>query len=176
MAVSNSIAWVRTFAEVVLSVLIIGSGIWLASKQDIECVRFLPWLLIAIGVILLLVSGFVGALWGVTKLSVTYLICMFVLIIVLLALVIFTFVVTNKGGGHAVLGRNYDEYQLNDFSGWLRHCVENTKHWNKIKSWLSSSELCSQLDQRYPSPQYFFNAHLKPLEVNSIGNVYIYSG
>lgn len=166
MAVSNTITGVLNFVAMVLSVLIIGSGIWLASKQDTECVRFFRWPLITIGVVLLLVTaaGFVGALWRVPYLLVIYLIFMFVFIIALLVLVIFAFVITNKGRGHAVAGRNYDEYQLNDFSGWLRHYVENTKHWNKIKSCLSSSKLCSRLDQRYPGAPYLFNAHLTPLE------------
>lgn len=166
MAVSNNITGALNVAAGVLSVLIIGSGIWLASKQDAECVRFLRWPLVVIGVVLLLVSvaGFVGAFWRVPYLLVVYLIFMFIFIVVLLALVIFAFVVTHKGSGHPVAGRNYEDYQLNDFSGWLRNYVENSKHWDRIRSCLSSSDVCRRLDQRYLTAQDFFSAHLTPLE------------
>eukprot|EP01018_Ginkgo_biloba_P020992 Gb_41720 [translate_table: standard] len=166
MSVSNNITGALNFIAMVLSVAIIGTGIWLASKQDTECVRFLRWPIIALGVVILLVSvaGFVGAFWRIPQLLVVYLIFMFFLILVLLALVIFAFVVTHKGGGHSVPSRNYEEYDLNDFSGWLKHYVENTRNWNRIKRCLSSSRLCSRLSQRYPTALDFFSAHIGPLE------------
>uniref|UniRef100_A0A0C9S9A5 TSA: Wollemia nobilis Ref_Wollemi_Transcript_1461_1329 transcribed RNA sequence n=1 Tax=Wollemia nobilis TaxID=56998 RepID=A0A0C9S9A5_9CONI len=166
MALSNNITGALNFASGVLSVLIIGTGIWLASKEDAECLKFLRWPLIVIGVVLLLVSlaGFVGAFWKIPILLVLYLFFMFIFIVLLLALVIFAFVVTHKGTGHPAFGRNYDDYQLSDFSGWLKHYVENTRHWNRVKNCLSSSDLCRRLDQRYLSAQDFFGAHLTPLE------------
>ncbi|GLJ53384.1 hypothetical protein SUGI_1138390 [Cryptomeria japonica] len=74
-------------------------------------------------------------------------------------------IVTNKGGGHTVHGRNYKEYQINDFSGWLRNNVEKCSHWNRIERCSSSSDGCRKLNQRYLSAQDFFNHQLSPLEI-----------
>lgn len=166
MAVSNNITGALNFVAMILSLPIIGTGIWLATREDAECVRVLRWPLIVVGTILLLISfaGFVGAFWRVQYLLVIYLIFMLIFIVLLLAFVIFAFIVTNKGGGHTVPGRNYKEYQISDFSGWLRNYVEKNSHWNQIERCLSSSDQCQKLNQRYLSAQDFFSAHLTPLE------------
>ncbi|GLJ05581.1 hypothetical protein SUGI_0020700 [Cryptomeria japonica] len=170
MAVSNNITGALNFVAMVLSVPIIGTGIWLATREDAECVRVLRWPLIVVGTILLLISfaGFVGAFWRVQYLLVIYLIFMLLFIVLLLAFVIFAFIVTNKGGGHSVPGRNYKEYQISDFSGWLRNYVEKSSHWNRIERCLSSSDVCRKLNQRYLSAQDFFNAHLTPAGVRML--------
>ena len=52
---------------------------------------------------------------------------MFLLILGLFILTIFTFAVTGKGGGEALPGKEYKEYRLGDYSKWLRKSVDNTK-------------------------------------------------
>ncbi|GLJ53385.1 hypothetical protein SUGI_1138400 [Cryptomeria japonica] len=136
MAVSNNITGALNFVAMILSVSIIGRGIWLATREDAECALWMPS--------------------GVSNISSD--------IFDIDASLHFS-VVTNKGGGHTVPSRNYKEYQINDFSGWLRNYVEKCSHWNRIERCLSSSEERRKLNQKYLSAQYFFNAHLTPLEI-----------
>lgn len=95
---------------------------------------------------------------------VVYLIFMFILIILLTALIVFVFLVTEKGHGHSVPNRVYREYSLDDFSGWLRHRVQSSSRWNHIRNCLSSSTTCSRLNQRFTFAQDFFNFPISPLE------------
>jgi len=154
------------FIAMLLSIPIIGTGIWLTTKPSSECVKFLQWPVITLGVVVLLVGllGFIGAFWRMPWMLVVYLIFMFILIILLTALIVFVFLVTEKGHGHSVPNRVYREYSLDDFSGWLRHRVQSSSRWNHIRNCLSSSTTCSRLNQRFTFAQDFFNFPISPLE------------
>ncbi|XP_057867415.1 protein TORNADO 2 [Cryptomeria japonica] len=165
MATKTKFLTAINFVAMVLSIPVIGTGIWLSTKQDNECVKLLQWVVISLGVVILVVGllGCMGAFWRVQWMVVLYLLLMFVLIILLLTLVVFVFLVTNRGSGHGhiVPNRAYREYTLGDYSGWLRHRVHA---WNRIRNCLASSTTCATLTQRYPLAQDFFNAHLTPIE------------
>ncbi|RWW29294.1 hypothetical protein BHE74_00002523 [Ensete ventricosum] len=171
MGVSNNITAVLNFVGLLCSVPVIGAGIWLASKQDNECVRLARWPVIILGVLLLLVSlaGFVGAYWDKQGLLAAYLFCMAALIVLLLIFLVFAFVVTRPDGSYPVPGRAYHEYRLAGFSAWLRHYI--TDHWIQIRACLSSSDVCQKLgrDQPYLTADQFFQTDLSPLQATQSG-------
>lgn len=150
-----------------LSIPIIGAGIWLATEPDNSCVKILQWPVIILGVLILVValSGFVGGFWRIPSLLIFYLIAMLVLIILLGCLVVFIYMVTIRGSGHLEPSRAYLEYHTSDFSGWLRRRVQSSYKWDRIRGCLSSSSMCAELNQSYRMAQDFFNAHLNPLQV-----------
>ncbi|EXB94899.1 hypothetical protein L484_023007 [Morus notabilis] len=148
---SNNLVGILNFITFLLSIPILGAGIWLSKQGDSVCEKFLEKPIIIIGVFLLLVSlaGLIGACCGVSWLLWLYLVVMFFLIVILFSFTIFTFVVTNKGAGKALSGKGYKEYKLGDYSNWLQKRVNNNKNWNKIKSCLIDGKVCSEFHQEY---------------------------
>lgn len=169
MACSNVVTGVVNFLTMVLALPIIAFGIWLAKKGDSECVKFLQWPVIVLGVFVLVVSmaGLFGSWCGNRCLMYTYLFVMFLLILLLFIFTIFAFVVTNSGAGRAVSGKGFKEYKLGDYSNWMRNRVDNPKYWIKIKSCLADAKVCSDL-KKYTSAASFNSAKLTPLEVCSL--------
>ncbi|KAL5724379.1 Protein TORNADO 2 [Ranunculus cassubicifolius] len=166
MALSSNVIGVVNFVAMLLSVPIIGAGIWLASEPDNSCVRILQWPVIILGILFLVVAlaGLVGGFWRIPWLLVFYLVSMLVLIILLACLVMFIFLVTTKGSGHLAPSRSYLEYHLEDYSGWLRQRVQSSYKWDRIRNCLSSTSMCAELNQTYRAPQDFFKSHISPIQ------------
>ncbi|OVA11358.1 Tetraspanin/Peripherin [Macleaya cordata] len=135
------------FIALLCSIPIIGSGIWLSSKPDNECIRLFRWPILFLGILILLVSlaGFVGAYWNRPALLACHLFCMAILIVILLFVLVFAFVITKPDGSYQVPGRGYKEYRIDGFSTWLQNYVKNGGHWRKIQNCLSVSNVCSKL-------------------------------
>ncbi|XP_047339332.1 protein TORNADO 2-like [Impatiens glandulifera] len=166
MALSNKAIGAINFIAILLSIPIIGSGIWLATEPDNSCIKLLQWPVIILGILILIVAlaGFIGAVWRVAWLLIFYLVAMLVMIVLLACLVIFIYMVTMRGSGHAEPSRAYLEYKLEDYSGWLRQRVQMPWKWDRIKGCLRSSSMCPELKQSYSMAQDFFNVHLSPLQ------------
>ncbi|KAJ7295154.1 hypothetical protein O6H91_03G105500 [Diphasiastrum complanatum] len=166
MGFSNYLIGILNFATIVLSVPIIGGGIWLATKHNTDCVRFLQWPVTIIGIFILLVSiaGFVGGCFRVSSLLWIYLFVMFLLIFLLLCFTVFAFVVTNDGAGHALAGKGFREYRLEDYSTWLQKKVDDAQSWNRIRSCLADAQVCKGLNDEYPTSEAFSSAQLSPLQ------------
>lgn len=166
MGCSNVVTSVVNFLTMLLSLPIIGFGVWLVKKHDSECVRFLQLPVLTLGVFVLVVSmaGLLGSWCGFRSLMWTYLFVMFTLIFMLFVFTIFAFVVTNSGAGRAVSGKGYKEYKLGDYNNWLQKRVDNPKYWSKIQSCLADSQVCGDLS-KYPTVDAFNKASLTPLEV-----------
>lgn len=165
MGVSNNIIAALNFIALLCSIPVIASGIWLASKQDNECINWLRWPVVFIGILFLLVAltGFIGAYWNKQGLLAFYLFCMAALIVLGLILLVLAFVVTRPSGAYAVPGREYKEYRLSGYSEWLRDHITNSDNWGKIRACLANSPDCSKM-RSYLSADQFFNAHISPLQ------------
>jgi ABC-type transport system involved in multi-copper enzyme maturation permease subunit len=148
---SNNLVGILNFLTFLISIPILVGGIWLSKHGTSECEKFLETPIIILGVFLMLVSlaGLIGACCRVSWLLWVYLFVMFLLIVLVFAFTIFAFVVTNKGAGQVLDNRGYKEYRLGDYSGWLQKRVNNTKNWNKIKSCLVDSKVCSNFADKY---------------------------
>ncbi|CAK8561737.1 unnamed protein product [Lathyrus sativus] len=166
MTLSKNVIGIINFIAVLLSIPIIGAGIWLTTLQAESCVKILQWPVIILGILIFIVAmvGLVGAFWRIPMLLIFYLIAMIVLIVLLGSLVIFVYFVTLRGHGNIEPNRSYLEYRVDDFSIWLRRRVRSSHKWDGIKRCLSSSSICAELNQSYRLPQDFFNAHLSPLQ------------
>ncbi|KZV33971.1 tetraspanin-8-like [Dorcoceras hygrometricum] len=142
--VSNNLVGILNFVTLLLSIPIIGGGIWLSKQANTECERFLdkPGFLATMGVSVrhVLADSF-------------FLFCF----------TIFAFVVTNKGAGEKISGRGYKEYRLGDYSNWLQKRV--TEHWTKIRSCLEDSKICQKLLEDGSTPvEDFYKQHLSALQ------------
>ncbi|XP_010273156.1 PREDICTED: protein TORNADO 2-like [Nelumbo nucifera] len=166
MAMSNNVIGSINLVAMLLSIPIIGAGIWLATETDNSCVKILQWPVIILAILILVVAaaGFIGGFWRIPWLLFFYLIFMLVLIILLAALVIFIYSVTARGSGHLAPNRAYLEYHLDDYSGWLRRRVQSSYKWNRIKNCLSSTSICAGLNQSFHLAQDFFNAPISPIQ------------
>ena len=123
--------------------------------------------MIILGILILVVAlaGFVGGFWRIPWLLIVYLVAMLVLIILLGCLVVFVYMVTIRGSGHLAPSRAYLEYRLDDFFGFLKRRVRSTYKWERIRTCLSSTTMCVELNQSYRMSQDFFNAPISPLQV-----------
>ncbi|KAJ8617251.1 hypothetical protein MRB53_013437 [Persea americana] len=164
--ISNNLVGLLNFLTFLLSIPILGGGIWLSNRASTDCEKFLDRPIIALGVFLLLVSlaGMIGAWCRVSWLLWIYLLVMFVLIVLVFCFTIFAFVVTNKGVGEVVSGRGYKEYRLGDYSNWLQKRVTSDKNWRKIRSCLQDSKVCKSLEDKNLPQSDFFNSHLSPIQ------------
>ncbi len=166
--VSNNLVGILNFITFLLSVPILGAGIWLAKRASTDCEKFLEKPVIALGVFLMVVSlaGLIGACCRVSWLLWVYLLVMFLLIVILFCFTIFAFVVTNKGAGEALSGRGYKEYRLGDYSNWLQKRVNSTKNWRRIKSCLQDGKVCQKFadDRASETVEDFYKEHLSPIQ------------
>lgn len=145
--VSNNLVGILNFVTFLLSIPILGAGIWLSRQGETVCERFLEKPVIALGVFLMVVSlaGLIGACCRVSWLLWFYLLVMFILIVLVFCFTIFAFVVTNKGAGENLSGKGYKEYRLGDYSNWLQKRVSSDKNWHKIRSCLHDSKVCKSM-------------------------------
>lgn len=167
---SNNLVGILNFLTFLVSIPILGAGIWLSNRASTDCEKFLEKPVIALGVFLMIVSlaGLIGACCRVNWLLWLYLVVMFLLILLLFCFTIFAFVVTNKGAGEALSGKGYKEYRLGDYSNWLQKRVSNTKNWNRIRSCLYDGKVCQSLaDANTSTASQFFAEHLSPIQVRS---------
>ncbi|XP_031280710.1 tetraspanin-3-like [Pistacia vera] len=145
---SNHLIGLLNFLTFLLSIPILGGGIWLSSRaNNTDCLKFLQWPLIIIGVAIMVVSlaGFAGACYRNTFLMWFYLFVMFFIIAALIGFIIFAYAVTDKGSGRPVMNRNYLDYYLQDYSGWLEKRVASDSYWGKISSCIRDSKVCSKM-------------------------------
>lgn len=177
---SNAVIGIINFLTFLISIPILAGGIWLSNKANTDCLRFLQWPLIVIGVALMVLSlaGFAGACYRLSWLLWLYLFAMFFVIAALVGFIIFAFAVTDKGEGEPVLNRGYLEYHLPDYSGWLRDRVADPGYWAKISSCLRDAKACRNM-ARYDVPaggvpgltvpesaDMFYQRKLSPIEVD----------
>lgn len=123
------------------------------SKSSTTCESFLQKPLLVVGFIILIVSlaGFVGACFHVAWALWVYLVVMLFLIGTLMALTVFGFVVTSRGGGAAVAGRVYSEYHLDNYSPWLRKRIMDSHYWMTVKTCILGSKTCAKVVLWTPS-------------------------
>uniref|UniRef100_A0A6N2KXU5 Tetraspanin n=1 Tax=Salix viminalis TaxID=40686 RepID=A0A6N2KXU5_SALVM len=171
MRTSNHLIGVLNFLTFLLSIPILGGGIWLSSRaNNTDCLKFLQWPLIIIGISIMVVSlaGFAGACYRNTFLMWVYLFVMFFIIAALLGFIIFAYVVTDKGSGRPFLNRAYSDYYLQDYSGWLKDRVASDSYWQKISSCIRDSKVCGKMGKSIngvpESADMFYRRKLSPIE------------
>ncbi|KAH7677810.1 Tetraspanin/Peripherin protein [Dioscorea alata] len=174
---SNSVIGAVNFVTFLISIPILGGGIWLSSRANsTECLQFLQWPLIVIGITIMVISlmGFAGACYGLTWLMWLYLFVMFFVVVALIGFIVFAYAVTDRGHGEVIMNRAFLEYQLSDYSGWLKERVSDPVYWSKISSCLRDARACRGMAKyvtdhatgmRVPeSPDMFYSHQLSPIE------------
>lgn len=169
MRASNHLIGLLNFLTFLLSIPILGGGIWLSSRaSSTDCMKFLQWPLIIIGVAIMVISlaGFAGACYRNTFLMGLYLFCMFFVIAALIGFIIFAYAVTDKGSGRPVTGRAYQDYYLQSYSGWLKERVASDSYWTKISSCIRDSKACKKIAVNgVPETEsMFYSRKLNPIQ------------
>ncbi|KAJ1381726.1 Tetraspanin/Peripherin [Sesbania bispinosa] len=147
MRTSNHLIGLLNFLTFLLSIPILGGGIWLSSRaNNTDCLKFLQWPLIIIGVSIMVVSlaGFAGACYRNTFLMRLYLVVMFLIIAVLIGFIIFAYV-----------------------GGW-RSVVASDSYWGKISSCIRDSKVCARMGRTISgvpeTPDMFYLRKLTPVQ------------
>ncbi|KAM7496686.1 hypothetical protein LguiA_021100 [Lonicera macranthoides] len=172
MRASNHLIGLLNFLTFLLSIPILGGGIWLSTRATTtDCIIFLQWPLIVIGISILVVSpsGFAGACYRNTFLMYVYLWAMFLIICALVGFVIFAYVATDKGSGRVVLNRVYRDYYLEDYGGWLEERVRDESYWGRISVCVRESRVCGKMGRVVvrgvaESADLFYLRKLTPIE------------
>ncbi|XP_078443824.1 tetraspanin-8-like [Wolffia australiana] len=163
---SNSVIGILNVVALLVSIPVLGGGIWLAARGGGECERLLERPAMAVGIFLILLSlaGLVGSCCRVAWLLWVYLLVMFLLIVLVFCFTVFAFVVTNKGAGEVVSGHGYREYRLGDYSHWLQKRVNNAENWVKIRSCLHASNVCHAIHGGNQTIDQFIRRNLSPIQ------------
>ncbi|KAK2643277.1 hypothetical protein Ddye_025040 [Dipteronia dyeriana] len=172
MRTSNHLIGLLNFLTFLLSIPILGGGIWLSTRaNNTDCLKFLQWPLIIIGVAIMVVSlaGFAGACYRNIFLMWFYLFVMFFIIAALIGFIIFAYAVTDKGSGRVVFNRGYLEYNLDDYKGtWLERRVSDNGYWAQISSCVRDSRVCPKLGRAIAgipeTPEMFYSRKLSPVQ------------
>ncbi|THG23819.1 tetraspanin-3-like [Camellia sinensis] len=171
MRTSNHLIGLLNFLTFLLSVPILGGGIWLSTRaNNTDCLKFLQWPIIIIGVSIMVVSlaGFAGACYRNSFLMYLYLWAMFFIIAALIGFIIFAYAVTDKGTGRPVPNRAYLEYHLEDYSGWLEERVASQSYWGKISSCIRDSKVCAKMGMQIggvpEAADLFYLRKLSPIQ------------
>ncbi|XP_052199217.1 tetraspanin-3 [Diospyros lotus] len=171
MRASNQLIGFLNFLTFLLSIPILGGGIWLSTRaNNTDCLKFLQWPLIIIGAAIMVISlaGIAGSCYGNTFLMYLYLWVMFFVIATLIGFIIFAFAVTDKGSGHHVPNRVYLEYRLGDYSGWLEERVASQSYWAKISSCIRDSKECAKMGRQFggapETADLFYLRKLSPIQ------------
>lgn len=175
MRTSNHLIGFLNFLTFLLSIPILGGGIWLSTRaNNTDCVKFLQWPIIIIGVAIMVVSlaGFAGACYRNLFLMYLYLWAMFIIIAALIAFIVFAYAVTGKGSGQPVVNRAYLDYSLHDYSGtWLADRVTSRTYWSNIRSCIRDSHVCAKMAKNVngvpETADQFYLRKLSPIQVNS---------
>ncbi|KAI5648688.1 hypothetical protein M9H77_34693 [Catharanthus roseus] len=143
---SNTVIGFLNLLTLLASIPIIGAGLWM-TRSSTTCENFLQTPLLVIGFVILIISltGFIGACFNVGWALYLYLLVMLFLIGALMGFTIFGFVVTGQGGGVEVYGRAYKEYHLENYSPWLRKRIKDVKYWTAIRNCILGSKTCGQI-------------------------------
>ncbi|KAL4189297.1 hypothetical protein AMTRI_Chr08g206290 [Amborella trichopoda] len=167
---TNGLIGAINFIIFLISIPILGGGIWLSTKANTDCLRFLQWPIIIIGLCLMVLSlaGFVGACYRISWLLWLYLFLMFFVIVALVGFTIFAFAVTSRGSGRPMMNRAYYDYSLSDYSGWLKDRVSDPEYWEKIVSCIRDAKVCQKMGRYYgympETADEFYRRHLSPIE------------
>ncbi|CAI5490980.1 unnamed protein product [Closterium sp. Naga37s-1] len=150
MALAKTLTAITTALVVLLSIVLIGTGVWMTTRAGAtECVQFLRIPLIIVGSVLCAVAlaGFIGAVNDIAWLLFIYLAVVFIAIWVLLGFTVFAFIVTNQTVADAVSNKGVGSWKTTDFSTWLQNQVTEQSKWAPIQACLAAGNTCSVLSQ-----------------------------
>ncbi|MCO5557646.1 hypothetical protein L7F22_011213 [Adiantum nelumboides] len=152
-----------------LSVAMIGVSAWLAMHAREDCLTFLQWPFMVIGLLLFGegLLGFIGSCRRSKPLLLLYAVLLLLIVLLLLGFTLFALLVTaqnGRGRRPAVRGgARFREYTSADFSAWLQERV-GPPHWTSVQACLARGHLCRSLD-KYKTLHQLYSARLSPTQV-----------
>ncbi|KAG0605848.1 hypothetical protein M758_9G092800 [Ceratodon purpureus] len=156
------IKWINTLA-VLLSLVIIGLGIWLATRPG-DCEKYLTAPVFFVGAFFLLVAilGLFGSWCALVPVLYAYLFLMFLVLLTFLIVTIFIFVVTTPGGGYRVNGQMFLEYKLNSYSKYVQDKLSKQSNWNHVKACIAGTNNCANFNNILPNA--YLSTNLNPIQ------------
>lgn len=164
---TNNVLEALNLLMAVLSLAVIGVSAWLATRVRADCLSFLHWPFIVVGLLIFCVSvlGFVASSRRKKALLLVYLVLLVLIILLFLAFTLFAVIVTAQhSDGRPVAGASFHEYTTADFSEWLQKRV-NEPNWGSIHTCLARGHLCASLDEKYETLEELYAADLSPTQV-----------
>ncbi|OWM90334.1 tetraspanin-11 [Punica granatum] len=145
--VSNVLIGTLNVLSATLSLSAIAISLYFRFHGGSECHKFIETPLLITGVVMFVVSimGIMGSCGKMNLFLYLYLTVLFLCILGLIAFTVFAFIVTNEGAGKAISGRGYKEHKTGDYSNWMQNHIVNGKRWDRIKSCLVETHVCSKL-------------------------------
>ncbi|KAL6865432.1 hypothetical protein ACP4OV_016583 [Aristida adscensionis] len=137
------------------SVIILGTAMSLANEHSTSAVcthRVLVWPSVAIGLILMFVVLPLGCcgVWGeMDRVRCFFFLGLFFVMVALLVFVVFGYVAV---GGMDLSPVKVREYDLRDYSGWLRGRVPDPRYWDTVAACLRGKHACEGMTQLVRDP------------------------
>ncbi|KAL6624388.1 hypothetical protein ACP70R_031709 [Stipagrostis hirtigluma subsp. patula] len=144
-------SWIKfVLGTAVGSFVVLSCSVGLATRTT-DCVRVLVWPSIAIGVLYVVISLAGCCLCcDPGRLIFVYFAGMFFVLLALLASVVFGLVAV---GGIDATAIEVREYNLSDYSGWLRGRVADPQYWATISACLRGKNACHGMDDLVQDPK-----------------------
>ncbi|CAJ1931142.1 unnamed protein product [Sphenostylis stenocarpa] len=154
----NKVLAVTNFLGLILSIPIICYGLWLKSVTTYFCEQFQVWRwVVIVGTIISVaaMAGSIAGIFGISWLIKLNLFAKILLMILLLCLLIIVHIVTLRSDG---------SNNIDDFSLYLRRRVTRSSIWDHVRSCISQSDMCADLNRSYRTAQDFRAAFLTPMQ------------
>ncbi|KAJ8767006.1 hypothetical protein K2173_012515 [Erythroxylum novogranatense] len=125
-----------------------------------------PMMLISLLIALVSIVGIVGASCKCPKVTIGYIVSLLILAVLLFAFTMFALVVTGRGSGDKIPGRNYEEYSLGRYNVWFEKRVNSTKTWKHIRTCMETTQVCTDFSKKFANvtQRKFFNLPLTPIQ------------
>ncbi|TYI72507.1 hypothetical protein E1A91_D07G066700v1 [Gossypium mustelinum] len=146
--ISNAIFNCINFIPLVLGLIAVVVSIYFSRNDSTVCETSArnPLLIIGIISVFVAVLALIGSCTKNGSIFLTiYSVLLILIILALFCLTFFALIVSNKELAKRIAGKGVGSVRLKDYSRWLKKNYLDAQHWEKVRSCLSESNICSSL-------------------------------
>ncbi|KAK4370928.1 hypothetical protein RND71_010403 [Anisodus tanguticus] len=158
--VSNFLISFVNVLTFMVAIMALGFGLWFKADEGKSLCQkslYMPLLIFGASLLVLSLMGLIGSCCRASFFLWIYLFFLFLLIVGMICLSVFTILVTNKGVGKALSGKRGNEAKFGDWRNWLEKHVVDEKHWDEIKSCMATFKYCQMIPHGKSADFYKYN-------------------
>ncbi|WMV35278.1 hypothetical protein MTR67_028663 [Solanum verrucosum] len=158
--VSNFVISLVNVLTFMVAIMALGFGLWFkADEAKSLCQKslYMPLLIFGGSLLVLSLLGLIGSCCRASFFLWVYLFFLFMFIVGMICLSIFTILVTNKSVAKALSGKGGNDAKFGDWGNWLEKHVVNDENWDEIKSCMATFKYCQMMPRGKPADFYKYS-------------------